>query len=371
MKVGRPEGPQPTPPAAEAVPNAELSREQRQRRIAELKASIEADKAQLRELLPLVAVSKNPRMQALVAELRAEIDESVVPAAGSLEPVTPAASPAPVPVESPPPAALAPEAASPTPALSADPFELPTRTPRPPTPTGTESSERSRFQILLAQALDPGIDDSLQPELLQAAFNDLSPEAKPTPDAKEFEWLVDASAWLEQWSGKLRVLSGADLDGKVKIIHQYLDYFLTTPPKFHDARQLIGADAQLALEQLIARQQAGLTEYLKQQGIARIDAGPGTETITGVIEINPSAEPVPTNDPNLHNRVARIAPGDGGFRHGKEVLVWARATLYRYVGSEGTTDPDAATEPTEQLIREVVDKLRRAQALGDQLEQKP
>jgi hypothetical protein len=150
--------------------------------------------------------------------------------------------------------------------------------------------------------------------------------------------LEDWFTWLVDRAQSLRSLSQAEVIEKLRLWHRAFDYYLAAdpgqsypfspepdkPPAFTQAEnrdKLVG---------LLKRQQAKVREVLALVAIERIEAAEGSPLVVGVIEKSQLATQ-PTDDDSLHGRVARVEPGEGGYRAGGRVFLVAQAICFEYV----------------------------------------
>ncbi len=174
--------------------------------------------------------------------------------------------------------------------------------------------------------------DDLDLDALRKEPGDLSEALSELEDW--FTWLVDRAQSLPG-------LSQAEVIEKLRLWHRAFDYYLAADPGQSypfapdpDKPQAFAlAEARDKLVGLVRRQQEKVREVLGKCDVQRIEAEEGSPLIVGVTEKSPLATQ-PTDDEALHGRVARIEPGEGGYRAGGRVILIAHAICFEYVASE-------------------------------------
>ncbi len=154
--------------------------------------------------------------------------------------------------------------------------------------------------------------------------------------------LDDWSTWLVDRPQSLKGLSQAEVIEKLRLWHRAFDYYLAADPgqSYPFASEpgkppaFAQAEARDKLVRLVRQQQKKVREVLANFDIERIEAEEGSPLIVGVTEKSQLATQ-PTDNEALHGRVARIEPGEGGYRAGGRVVLVAHAICFEYVTSEG------------------------------------
>lgn len=180
------------------------------------------------------------------------------------------------------------------------------------------------------------------PQVRSLALLDLDALRKEPGDLSEaLAELEDWRAWLVDRPNGLLRASQAEVVEKLRLWHRAFDYYLAADPGQSypfapdpDKPQAFAlAEARDKLVCLVRRQQAKVREVLARVDVERIEAEEGSPLIVGVTEKSPLATQ-PTDDEALHGRVARIEPGEGGYRAGGRVILIAHAICFEYVASE-------------------------------------
>lgn len=155
------------------------------------------------------------------------------------------------------------------------------------------------------------------------------------------EALDEVAAWITWLETKREVLfelSDSDLVDRLLVWYRNLDYYISADPTEDPSFAVLGdgvvqVDPQVlhVLEKRLQVRQQEYRGFLRNHGIERIEAAPGEAFTPGVVErSNRSAEP--TDDPNLHDRVYRVEPGEGGYRNHDRILSYSLARRYEYTG---------------------------------------
>jgi hypothetical protein len=148
-----------------------------------------------------------------------------------------------------------------------------------------------------------------------------------------YEIICELAGWCQWLFDKLEriaELPQAELLEQVQLLGPRFDAYLYTPPERLRERLISnrwsaeGIDRFLAT---LAECQLELRERFRARGLERIEAEPGRIFEPGVI-MRKDAESVATDDPNLHDRIARLDAGDAGYRCGDQVIFPSRAVRY-------------------------------------------
>ena len=161
-------------------------------------------------------------------------------------------------------------------------------------------------------------------------FDKLSQQEFP-PDT--YELICELTGWCQWLLDKLYGIVDLPenaLTEQVQLLGPRLDYFLyTSPADFKNQliqRSWPSDEATLFIETLQYCQK-DLQSRLKARQLERIEVEPGRAFTPGVVN-RKEAVVEPTRDPNLHDRIARLDPGDGGYTMRGKVLFPSRAVRY-------------------------------------------
>ncbi len=159
-------------------------------------------------------------------------------------------------------------------------------------------------------------------------------------EEQELKNLGEAIGGLVIWLGeKLELFRGLTEEGATDKIktgwNRMFDYLLTVDLAADlqehipdDRASAIGSSLQALVAAMQHRKQL-LQTTLQEKGITRIVAPPESDFMAGLVEwIND--DPVPTDNPRLHGKVAFVAPGNHGFRYRGRPIVTTYAHRYEY-----------------------------------------
>ncbi|MCC7492505.1 MAG: hypothetical protein IT204_09175 [Fimbriimonadaceae bacterium] len=198
---------------------------------------------------------------------------------------------------------------------------------RAPRPTDERGQRAHRAAALLAQAAP------------------LSGAAGLAPEVQTFFRVVNhLNEVYVRWPQLLHELPDPEVRSFLSEQRQELDYYLRTEPQETLLEALDGAVAADPRVALLAAELTALLERLRQRadqelrrrGVQRMQVSPGTPTGR---EVLPSDEPAaPTTQAHLDGRVAAVRPGNGGYWLHGELVVPARAQLYRFCAELAVAD---------------------------------
>lgn len=143
------------------------------------------------------------------------------------------------------------------------------------------------------------------------------------------DWL----AWFLDKGLPLKQMSATEVATRLEVGHRALDYFLfASPDKIHPMcddgmTPSLSATARTKLVKMLGDLQAEVISLLRDKGIERMVAPEGSCLIPGMVDMSELGT-VPTKNPRLHDKVAHVEPGEGGYRAGKTVLVRCYARCY-------------------------------------------
>lgn len=139
-------------------------------------------------------------------------------------------------------------------------------------------------------------------------------------------WLT----WLYERPSVLTALPESERVDKFCTWRVKLDYYLYTPPTQLDSLELLAglrpSDRQRVIKSL-EQQQLAVQSQIGRLGISRMETPPGSDFVCGVIEIS-RKEALPTHKPEEDGKVARIEPGEGGYKLGTRILAPTLARPY-------------------------------------------
>ncbi len=149
---------------------------------------------------------------------------------------------------------------------------------------------------------------------------------------------VELRDWFGWFAEKIPLLQGLPEAETIELVlrwHRALDYYVwASPDEELDLAALVALlppQAARTLLERLAANQAKVRDLLAIHGIERIQVPAGSSLLAGQVEWS-DLPPVETCRPDLHGRVGRIEPGEGGYRTPSRILVPSRARGYIYKG---------------------------------------
>lgn len=185
-------------------------------------------------------------------------------------------------------------------------------------------------------SLSSDIAGELQNGQTSTALEPLKRELEQQGLKRLGEAIEGSVRWLGEKLELFRGLTEEEAGFKIKVGWSRMVDYLITVDAAADLQGYIPEDRTSAILSALSplvdamrHRQLLLQTTLQAKGITQMNAQPGSRPIYGVVEWSMD-EPIPTNDPRLHNTVAFVTPGNHGFRHRGKILVWTSAHHYEY-----------------------------------------